>query len=154
MYETPKMPTEALDRLLELVVLLNDDATESLAQEGLTISRAKVVWLLHHRGPTTQRALAEALEVTPRNVTGLVDGLVATGFVTREPHPTDRRATLVSLTDRGAVTLAEMDRSHKELAGLLFGEMSGEEFDAFAGGLAHVLTRLRDALTAAREGGA
>jgi DNA-binding MarR family transcriptional regulator len=154
MYETPKMPTEALDRLLELVVLLNDDATESLAQEGLTISRAKVVWLLHHRGPTTQRALAEALEVTPRNVTGLVDGLVATGFVTREPHPTDRRATLVSLTDRGAVTLAEMDRSHKELAGLLFGEMSGEEFDAFAGGLAHVLTRLLDALTDAREGGA
>ena len=30
-----------------------------------------------------------------------MDALVATGFVTREPHPTDRRATLVRFTDRG-----------------------------------------------------
>ena len=139
-------PTAALDRLLELVVLLNEDMTASLARDGLTVPRAHLLWLVHHAGPTTQRALADSLKVSPRNVTGLVDGLVADGFVTREPHPTDRRATLVSLTERGAATLAEMDKSHEALADLLFGDMSGRELGAFAGGLDHVVGRLREAL--------
>jgi MarR family len=80
-------PTEALDQILELVVLLNEDATQSLARDGLTLPRAGVVWFVHHNGPSTQRAIADFLKVTPRNVTGLVDALVETGFVTREPHP-------------------------------------------------------------------
>lgn len=146
------LPTDALDQLLELVVLLGEDMTQSLAREGLTVARAHLLWLLHHSGPTTQRALADALKVTPRNVTGLVDGLVASGHVTREPHPTDRRATLVSLTERAASTLAEMDRAHRELAALLFGDMSGRQFGAFVDGLGHVSSRLREGLRAAGEG--
>jgi DNA-binding MarR family transcriptional regulator len=140
----------ALDRLLELVVLLNEDMTHSLAREQLTVPRAHLVWLLHHNGPMTQRALADALKVTPRNVTGLVDGLVSTGHVSREPHPADRRATLVSLTEQGASTLAEMDRAHRALAELLFGDMSGEDFRVFARGLEHVTDRLREGLEPAR----
>ena len=138
--------TNTLDQLLELVVLLNEDMTRSLAQEGLTVPRARLVWLIHHEGPATQRALAASLKVTPRNVTGLVDGLADAGFVTREQHPTDRRATLVSLTERGATTMAAMDSAHQELAALLFGDMSGREFSAFAAGLDHVVRRLREAL--------
>jgi DNA-binding MarR family transcriptional regulator len=135
---------DALDRLLEVVVLLNEDMTQALAREGLTVPRAHLLWLLHHHGPSTQRALADALKVTPRNVTGLVDGLVASGHVTREPHPSDRRATLVSLTQRAAVTLAEMDAEHGRLAELLFGDMP--RFEDFAAGLDHVTDRLREAL--------
>jgi DNA-binding MarR family transcriptional regulator len=135
---------DTLDRLLELVVLLNEDMTQSLAREGLTVPRAHVLWLLHHHGPSTQRALADALKVTPRNVTGLVDGLAASGHVTREPHPGDRRATLVTLTERAATTMAEMDAGHGRLAELLFGEMP--RFEAFADGLDHVTGRLREAL--------
>ena len=140
------MRTETLDRLLELVVLLNEDMTGSLAREGLTVPRAHLLWLLHHHGPSTQRTLAAALKVTPRNVTGLVDGLVASGHVTREPHPSDRRATLVSLTERAAATLAEMDAAHQRLSKLLFGDMTERQHRAFATGLAHVIDRLREAL--------
>ena len=137
---------DILDRLLELVVLLNEDMTQALAREGLTVPRAHLLWLLHHQGPSTQRALADALKVTPRNVTGLVDGLAASGHVTREPHPRDRRATLVSLTDRAAATLAEMDGQHKQLAELLFGGMGERQRVAFASGLDHVTEQLREAL--------
>jgi DNA-binding MarR family transcriptional regulator len=138
--------TEILDRLLELVVLLGEDMAQSLAREGLTVPRAHLLWHLHHRGPSTQRALADALKVTPRNVTGLVDGLVASGHVTREPHPTDRRATHVSLTERAAETLAGMSAAHGELAELLFGDMPSRQFRAFAAGLAHVTARLQEVL--------
>jgi DNA-binding MarR family transcriptional regulator len=147
----PEAATAALDRVLELVVLLDEDMTRGLAGYGLTTARAHLVWVLHRRGPSTQRALADALKVSARNITGLVDGLVATGYVTREPHPTDRRATLVSLTEHGASTLAEMDHGHRELAGLLFGGMPAQQFDGFVGGLDHVLDRLRAGLRAGGE---
>lgn len=106
-----------------------------------------------HRGPTTQRALADALRVSPRNVTGLVDALVDTEFVARHPHPTDRRATLVSLTEHGASVLSDIDRDHQELAELLFGGMSSRQFDSFVHGLDHVLRRLREALQTQHQGG-
>lgn len=136
----------ALDQVLELTVLLNDDMTRSLARDGLTASRAHLLWVLRQRGPTTQRALADALGVSARNITGLVDGLVATGFVTREPHPDDRRATLVSFTERGARTGDVMERGHQELAHLLFADLPAEQFDCFAHGLGAVLDRLREGL--------
>jgi len=134
----------ALDRILELVVLLDDDMTRSLARDGLTVSRAHLLWELRHRGPMTQRDVADALKVSARTVTGLVDGLVATGFVTREPHPTDRRATLVTFTEHAATTVAAMDRDQQTFAHLLFAGMPDEQFDCFVAGLGEILTRLRD----------
>jgi len=137
----------ALDQVLALTVLLNEDMTQSLARDGLTGPRAKLLWVLHQRGPCTQRVLAEALAVSPRNITGLVDGLVATGFVTRQPHPTDRRATLVSFTEHGQRTARQLADGHRELAGLLFSGMPDRQFEGLVGGLGVVLARLREALS-------
>ena len=134
----------ALGQVLELAVLMNNDMTRSLARDGLTVARAHLLWELHHRGPSTQRVLAEALDVSPRNITGLVDALVATGFVTRQPHPTDWRATLVSFTEHGARTAKEMDHGREQLAELLFAQLSDRQFDGFAGGLGMVLARLKE----------
>src|SRR4051794_5537960 len=134
----------ALDRILELVAVLDADARRSLARDGLTPARAHVLWELQRRGPRSQRALSETLRVSARNITGLVDALVDGGFVTREPHPTDRRTTLVSFTERGARTAAALTRDHEELARLLFDGLPDELFRAFVAGLEHVLTRLRE----------
>jgi DNA-binding MarR family transcriptional regulator len=134
----------ALGRILELVVLMNEDMTQSLARDGLTVSRAHLLWELQQRGPMTQRSLADALAVSARNVTGLVDGLEASGFVTREPHPTDRRATLVTFTEHGAATAAALDRGQEELARLLFADMPDGQVDALVDTLGEVLARLRE----------
>ena len=133
----------ALDQVLSLVVLLNEDMTRSLAKDDLTVSRATLLWTLAQTGPCPQRVLADALGVSARTVTGLVDGLVATGFVTREPHPGDRRATLVTFTPRGSGWLERRRRDQAELGRELFGSMPAERFRAFTAGLADVLARLR-----------
>jgi DNA-binding MarR family transcriptional regulator len=86
--------------------------------------------------------LAEALKVSARTVTGLVDGLVATGFVTREPHPADRRATLVTFTAHGEQWLRRQRRDQAEFCERLFGEMPAARFDAFVAGLDDVLGTL------------
>ena len=132
-----------LDRVLELTVLLARDMAEGLAHEGLTESRAHLVWELQRLGPCPQRALADALHVTPRTITTLIDGLEATGFVTREPHPTDRRATLVTFTPRGRATAQALVDGHRRLARELFEDLSVDVLDGFDTGLVHVIDRLR-----------
>src|SRR6516162_920767 len=139
----------ALDRVLLLTMLLSRDATTSLARMGLTEARAHLLWELRALGPCTQQALASALHVTPRAITALVDGLAETGFVTREPCPADRRAILVTFTERGRSTAAALADGHRELARQLFADMSAEAFDGFDAGLSHVVNRLRTLLTGA-----
>ena len=138
----------ALGRVLELTVLLGRDMTSSLARDGLTESRAHLLWELQQHGPCTQRSLAAALHVTPRTITALVDGLVSTGFVTREPHPSDRRATLVTFTARGHAAARALTDGHRQLARQLFAGLPADVFDGFDIGLERVLGRLRSVLAA------
>lgn len=132
-----------LDRVLMLVRLLGEDTRDGLSRLGLTESRAHVLWVLQHRGPSTQRTLADALKVAPRTITTLIDALVETGFVTREPHPTDRRATLVTFTARGEQTVQRLVDGHRRLARDLFGDLPDEVLNGFEGGLDHVIAHLR-----------
>ena len=143
----------ALDRMLELVLFLGNDMVRTLGEQGLTPARAHLLWELAERGPSTQRVLADALRVTPRNVTGLVDALVESGYVRRDPHPRDRRATLVTLTRSGFRVAAAMRRDRDGLAESLFAGMSATRLEGFLRGLDDVLGRLRPQLQGDRGHG-
>jgi DNA-binding MarR family transcriptional regulator len=136
-----------LDQLLALTVLLNADMDREFAGKGLTLARTHLLWLVHQHGPSTQRALAKALDVSPRNVTGLVDALVATGFVTREPHPTDRRAALVTLTRHGTAVARELEQGRGDLARHVLAGLPDHDLDALGRSLDHVLRRLTEETT-------
>ena len=58
--------------------------------------------------------LSEALGVTARNVTTLVDALEDEQLVKRLAHPTDRRATLIELTPKGLEWTTEAMAPFKE----------------------------------------
>ncbi len=138
----------ALERLFDLAVVLGDLMHHRLQQLGLTPARAEVLWLLNRVGPLTQRQLSQMLKCTPRNVTGLVDALEAAGFVTRKPHPTDRRAILVTLTQHGHAVASGWSAEHRQGADQLFGDISAADLATFAAVLDQVLTRVRDHTTA------
>jgi DNA-binding MarR family transcriptional regulator len=63
--------------------------------------------------------LAERLGVTKQAAIKVVDDMEAHGFLVREPHPADRRAKLLALTDKGKAVrkaaLAESRRMEREL---------------------------------------
>ncbi|MGH2364229.1 MAG: MarR family transcriptional regulator [Chloroflexota bacterium] len=65
--------------------------------------------------------LPHDLRWTPRYVTALIDALESEGWVQRASHPTDRRATLVSLSDRGTTAAERMLAERGKAAGQLFG---------------------------------
>ena len=141
----------AVARLFELAVLLGDALDQGLTDRGLTRARAELLWRLQRRGAMTQRELSDDLRCTPRNVTGLVDALERGGLVERRPHPTDRRATMVNLTEAGSELTAMMDEDYQQTAGQLFDGFGLTEIDDFVVGMDRVLDRLRKPSRSSRE---
>ena len=133
-----------LEQLIEVAGTLNAAVDAHLTAQGLTPTRAEIIWRIGQRGPLTQRQLSDALGCSPRNVTGLVDALERSGLVTRTPHPTDRRAVLVTLTEQGAVAQREWSAGYRTLATHLLNDMGTEDVDALSRALDHILERLRD----------
>ena len=68
---------------------------------GLSEGRMGVMFRLFRAGDCPLGDLAENLESTPRNITGLVDHLERDGLVERVPDPQDRRSVRARLTAAG-----------------------------------------------------
>ena len=56
----------------------------------------------------TQAEMAESLEIQPISLVRLIDRLCDHGLVERRPHPHDRRANRLYLTDKGHATFARL----------------------------------------------
>jgi len=70
---------------------------------GLSFARyeALVLLLFSRRGSLPMSKMGERLMVHPTSVTNAVDRLEQDALVRRVAHPTDRRTTLVEITDGG-----------------------------------------------------
>jgi DNA-binding MarR family transcriptional regulator len=137
-----------LDRLLEISVLFQKDMARAFDGTPLTVARTRVLWELQHSGPSTQHALATSLGVSPRNITGLVDALEAGGYVVRSPHPSDRRATIVSLAASARRMMSEMQREHADLSAELLGAVDAADRPALERGIDAIATHLREIIVA------
>nr|WP_067167190.1 MarR family transcriptional regulator [Microbacterium sp. TNHR37B] len=76
---------------------------EALKPWGLSFARYELLTLLSftREGRMPLTSAARRLQVHQTSATHTVDRLEASGLVRREPHPTDGRATLVTLTPDG-----------------------------------------------------
>lgn len=133
----------SLDLLLEISELFRVDMARAFEGTALTTARTHLLWVLADMGPSTQQALADAMRVSARNITGLVDALEDAGFVRRAPHPGDRRATIVSLTEVGETTMSDMARDHESLSRELLLAVEPGDRDGFTRGLDAIATHLR-----------
>lgn len=66
----------------------------------ITVAQARIVAQIDTAG-TRLTELAKRAEVTKQTASFLVDQIERTGYVERAPDPSDRRARLVRLTERG-----------------------------------------------------
>src|SRR5579872_3049532 len=74
---------------------------------GLTMAQAKVLRAVAS-GPLRMADIAARLEVVPRTVTPMVDGLEEAGLVRRQADPDDRRSVLVEPTAAGRSLLERL----------------------------------------------
>lgn len=118
-------------------------ANRKAVQAGASIPRLRLLYAVHCHGPQKMADLADALTVTPRNVTALVDGLEAEGLVRRIPHSTDRRVTLVELTCNSDGVSAQFAAYQASIASLFAGIGKGDR-----GTLLRLLETLHDRMHA------
>ena len=96
---------------------------------GLSEGRAQVLFRLR-KAPELSIAmaeLAESLNVSPRNVTGLVDNLERDGLVERVPDPHDRRSVLARLTEKGVQKVEAIWHDGQNVQLVLTQEFTEEE---------------------------
>ena len=74
----------------------------------------RVLSVLDELGPLTVTQLARAYSCSQPTMTGLVNQLLEQDLATKEPHPTDTRASLVVVTPAGADELARARRLNGE----------------------------------------
>ncbi|WP_225821527.1 MarR family winged helix-turn-helix transcriptional regulator [Streptomyces naphthomycinicus] len=95
---------------------------------GVTPAQSRLLrTLAHYASPPRMADLAERLEVVPRAVTTLVDGLEASGKVRRAPDPANRRVTRIELTDEGRATLRELRGARRSAAEEILAPLTEKE---------------------------
>lgn len=109
------MPTEPAGLLESTGYLLARMGSESrrrfveaLAQQDLTLAAYSVLMILGGDSGATQRQLADAVGIDPRNLVPILDDLEARGFLVRPTHPDDRRRHAVKLNAAGRSKLGRL----------------------------------------------
>ena len=93
---------DALNQAIRLLSLRHRArAAELLAPLGLHPGQEALLLELARTGPVIQAQLSESLGCEPPSVTLMTRKLEAAGHIRRRPAPTDKRASIVELTDRG-----------------------------------------------------
>jgi MarR family 2-MHQ and catechol resistance regulon transcriptional repressor len=103
---------------LWLVLMKAHRALERVAIRSIESSEAglsdfAVLEMLLHKGPQPVNEIGRRIELTSGAITTAVDRLEARGLVTREAHPSDRRARVVRLTPLGEQHAAKVFAGHK-----------------------------------------
>lgn len=119
----PEPQTTAERRLCGLVNGLAQQIADHVREraEALGLTAPQATALRELTGPMTMRELAERMSCEPSNATFVVDRLEKQGLVERRPHPTDRRARHLVLTEQGhalQARLLELLEQDSPLAGL------------------------------------
>jgi DNA-binding MarR family transcriptional regulator len=75
--------------------------TGRMVKAGISMTHLHILWVLEHHGELTMSRLAEMLDVSFSNATGLIDRMEERGLVERVRVPDDRRVVIVRVSPEG-----------------------------------------------------
>jgi DNA-binding MarR family transcriptional regulator len=106
-------PMSAVTSVMRVQQILLARLNAVLEPFGLTFPRYEALMLLYlsRRGSLPLGKMGVRLQVHRTSVTNLVDGLERLGLAERSPHPSDRRMTLASISERGRETAVDATRA-------------------------------------------
>lgn len=100
--------TRALASDLSLaVVRLTRHLRGRRSDSQVSLTQLSALATLSHEGPMTPGTLAARERVQPPSMTRVIASLADVGLVDREPHPTDGRQVIVTLSGAGQALLAD-----------------------------------------------
>jgi DNA-binding MarR family transcriptional regulator len=118
--------------------------TGRMVKAGISMTHLHVLWVLEHHGEMTMSRLAEMLDVSFSNATGLVDRMEERGLVERARVPDDRRVVIVRASEQGARMRDEIEAIKQDRMRSILGRLGPDQ-------LTRVLSALGDLRTAVVE---
>jgi DNA-binding MarR family transcriptional regulator len=99
----PAETMAAVTNVMRVQQILQSAVDAALRPHGLTFARyeALVLLLFSRQGSLPMKVMGQRLQLHPTSVTNIVDRLQADQLVERSGHPTDRRTTMVTITEAG-----------------------------------------------------
>jgi DNA-binding MarR family transcriptional regulator len=94
--------------------------------------------MLERHGEMAMSRLAEMLDVSLSNATGLIDRIEERGFVERIRVPSDRRIVLVRITDRGRAVMEEVEALREATLARVLDRLDETQLKRVAAALADV----------------
>ena len=85
--------------------------------------------MLDRHGQLPMSRIAELLDVSDSNATGLIDRMEERGFVERVRHPDDRRVVLVRVSDRGRQILTDIEVVRDDLMRRVLARLDDPQLD-------------------------
>ncbi|MEU6058983.1 MarR family transcriptional regulator [Streptomyces sp. NPDC047097] len=120
------------------------------AEVAITPAQSRLLRAVaHHEGAPRMADLAARLEVVPRAITSLVDGLEAGGRVRRVADPANRRVVRIELTEAGRETLRTLRGARRAAAEDVLAPLTKEQREVLAG----LLSTLVDGIDGVPERG-
>ena len=127
---------------------LKSISSERVLRLGLSMAQLNIMYTLKRCGEMPMSRLAEMLNVSLSNATGLIDRIEERGFVERTRVPEDRRIVLIRVTADGERMLGEIDALSDELLRTVLERLDRSEQDA----VGEAFAALREAMTTAAGG--
>ncbi|QEU96328.1 MarR family winged helix-turn-helix transcriptional regulator [Streptomyces kanamyceticus] len=137
---TPDTDGPLAEQLLRLTRRLHRIQKHHLEPVGITPAQSRLLrTLAHYETPPRMADLAQRLEVVPRAVTSLVDGLESGGLVRRAPDLSNRRVIRIELTDAGQDALKKLRSARRAAAEDILAPLTAAQREVLGGLLSALL---------------
>jgi DNA-binding MarR family transcriptional regulator len=106
--------------------------TGRLVKAGVSMTHMHVMWLLQHHGDLPMSRMAELLDVSLSNATGIVDRMAERGLVERVRVPDDRRVVLVRIAATGLQALEQIEAIKQDRLQAILGHLDATQLERIA----------------------
>ena len=103
--------------------------SEHLSKYGVTRPQYEILTQLFRQDGLTQSEIAARCNKDAPTVTGMIDRMEREGLVSRSEHPTDRRAHIILLADKGKRLRDTVPVIRKAMNDQASSDMTEEEFE-------------------------
>jgi DNA-binding MarR family transcriptional regulator len=117
---------------------------EQTARGELNLSQRSALGHLEREGPSTVTALARAEGMRPQSMGAIVASLEAAGLIAGQPDPSDRRQTLLTLTDAGRDTILAGRAAREDWLNRTIAQRLSAEEQATLAAAAELMNRLAE----------
>jgi DNA-binding MarR family transcriptional regulator len=109
--------------LHEMIGMMRCAGTGRMVRSGISMTHLHILWLLEHHGDLTMGRLAELVDVSLSNASGLIDRMEERGLVERIRVPDDRRVVLVRVSPEGARMRDEIEAIKQDQMRSILGKL-------------------------------